>query len=95
MSYKLVFKEEAKKEWEKLNETIRAQLKKQLKNRLINPHVPSARLRGLVNFYKIKLRSAGYRLVYEVRDKELIVSVIAIGKRDRNSAYKNIIKRIQ
>jgi len=34
--------------------------------------------------YKIKLRSAGYRLVYQVRDGELVVSVIAVGKRERN-----------
>ena len=37
--------------------------------------------------YKIKLRSAGYRLVYEVRDRELIVVVVAVGKRERNAVY--------
>lgn len=48
-----------------------------------NPHVPSARLHGSQNRYKIKLWTVGYRLVYEVRDAELVVSVIAVGKRDR------------
>jgi mRNA interferase RelE/StbE len=33
---------------------------------------------------KIKLRGQGYRLVYQVRDNELVIVVIAVGKRDRN-----------
>jgi mRNA interferase RelE/StbE len=37
---------------------------------------------------KIKLRSAGYRLVYVVRQTELIVIVVAVGKRERNAVYK-------
>ena len=44
--------------------------------------------------YKIKLRRAGYRLVYQVRDKELMVSLIAVGKREKNQIYKAAMKRI-
>jgi mRNA-degrading endonuclease RelE of RelBE toxin-antitoxin system len=29
-----------------------------------------------------------YRLVYEVRDSQLIVVVAAVGKRERNAVYK-------
>jgi hypothetical protein len=39
------------------------------------------------------LRSIGYRLVYEVRDKEVIVVVVAVGRRDRNAVYKAAEKR--
>ena len=80
--YKLRFKEDADKEWKKLDSTVKSQFKKQLIKRLDNPHVPSAKLSAMSNCYKIKLRSAGYRLVYEVRDNELIVSVVAVGKRE-------------
>ena len=38
--------------------------------------------------YKIKLRNAGYRIVYQVKDHELIVLVVAVGKRERNEVYK-------
>jgi mRNA interferase RelE/StbE len=56
--------------------------------------VPSARLRGdLQNTYKIKLRDVGYRLVYEVIDQQLVVMVIAVGKRDHNEAYQSAVKR--
>ncbi len=44
--------------------------------------------------YKIKLRKAGYRLVYQVRDLEIIVSIVAVGKREKNSVYKIAAKRI-
>lgn len=94
MTYKLVFKQEAKKEWEKLDSTIKSQFKKKLIERLITPRIESSRLSGMQDCYKIKLRSAGYRLVYQVRDNELLISVVAIGKRDRNQVYKIAIKRV-
>lgn len=88
MSYKLVFKEEAKKEWDKLDSSVRSVFVKKLKERITQPRIESARLCGMNDCYKIKLRNAGYRLVYQVRDKELVVSVIAVGKRDKNTAYR-------
>lgn len=94
MTYKLVFKQEAKKEWDKLDSTIKSQFKKKLVERLENPRIESARLSGMQECYKIKLRSAGYRLVYQVRDSEVLVSVVAVGKRDRNQVYKIAIKRV-
>jgi len=54
----------------------------------VMPRIPQARLSGQQDRYKIKLRSVGYRLVYEVRDNELIVVVVAVGKRERNAVYK-------
>lgn len=94
MSYELRFKESALKEWRQLNAPVREQFKKKLAERLENPHVPSARLHGALNRYKIKLRSVGYRLVYEVRDNELVVSVIAVGKRERNAVYRDAARRL-
>lgn len=93
MSYELRFREEAKKEWDSLGATIRALFKKKLAERLDNPHVPASRLHRPTNRYKIKLRSAGYRLVYEVRDTELVVSVLAVGKRERNTIYRDAASR--
>lgn len=94
MTYKLTFKVEALKEWQSLDSTIKSQFKKKLAERLESPHIPSAKLSGMLNCYKIKLRSAGYRLVYEVRDAEIVVTVVAVGKRERNAVYKAAIKRI-
>jgi len=68
MSYSLEFKESALKEWRKLDSSLREQFKKRLAERLEEPRVESARLSGMPDCYMIKLRSTGYRLVYQVFD---------------------------
>ena len=94
MTYSLSFVESALKEWKKLSPTLRDQFKDKLRERLEQPHVPSARLHSLVNCYKIKLRSAGYRLVYQIDDKVVLVTVIAVGKRDKGLVYTAATKRL-
>ena len=93
MAYKLKFLPTALKEWKKLDGSIQAQFKKKLHERLDDPHVPASRLSGFENHYKIKLRVSGYRLVYEVIDQEICVLVIAVGKRDKNTIYKQAFRR--
>ena len=93
MNYELAFLDEALKEWRKLDAITRAQFKSKLAERLTHPKIPAARLSGAKERYKIKLRNAGYRLVYEVRDKELLVLVVAVGKRERNAVYLSAQKR--
>lgn len=94
MTYKLEFKEEALKEWGKLGSNVRTQFKKKLAERLEHPRIEASRLSGADNRYKIKLRQAGYRLVYEVNDDVITVVVVAVGKRERNAVYKQAAKRI-
>ena len=91
--YSLKFLPTALKEWKKLDSSIKNQLQKKLKERLLNPHVPASRLHGFENHYKIKLRASGYRLVYEIIEDEIIVMVIAVGKRDKNLVYLKASKR--
>lgn len=87
MSYELEFEEHALKEFKKLGAPLREQFKKTLKEILVNPHIPANRLSGMPDCYKIKLRSAGYRLVYQAIDEEVIVLVLAVGKRERSEVY--------
>lgn len=93
MTYRLKFKDEALKEWHKLDSTLREQFKKKLTEHVQAPRVPASKLSGHADRYKIKLKSNGYRLVYEVRDAEVVVVVIAIGKRERNAVYAVAAKR--
>lgn len=95
MSYKygLKFLPTALKEWKKLDSSIQSQLKKKLEERLQNPYVPASRLHGFESHYKIKLRSSGYRLVYEIIEDEIVVLVVAVGKRDKNLVYQKASKR--
>lgn len=88
MTYKLKFEKNALRAWGKLGDTVKAQFKKKLAERLENPHVPAARLSGgHPNRYKIKLKTVGYRLVYDVIDDEVVLLVLAVGKREKNAVY--------
>ena len=73
MPFELAFHPEALREWLQLTAGIREQFKNKLAERLIEPRIPASKLRGSSHLYKIKLRAAGLRLVYEVQDHEVIV----------------------
>lgn len=87
MTYKLAFNESALKEWKNWVIPYRNSLKK-LRERLENPRVPASQLHGRKDQYKIKLRGAGYRLVYSVEDEIITVTVIGVGKRENDAVYK-------
>jgi mRNA interferase RelE/StbE len=93
MSFELRFKVEALREWRRLDAVVRDQFKKKLSERLEHPRVPASKLFGHPDRYKIKLRGAGYRLVYEVRDAEVVMMVVAIGKREHKAVYKKADQR--
>ncbi|MFV0514943.1 MAG: type II toxin-antitoxin system RelE family toxin [Jhaorihella sp.] len=94
MTYRLEFLPSARREWRKLGSGLRTQFERKLAERLENPRVPGDRLRGSADIYKIKLRSAGYRLVYRVEDARITVIMIAIGKRERGAIYRAADKRM-
>lgn len=93
--YKLQFMPEALDEWRNLDGSVRINLKKLLAKRLDNPHVPGGELHGeLSGCYKIKLRQQGARLVYLVEDDHLIVTVVAVDKREDGVVYQSAIIRL-
>lgn len=93
MTYKLEFLPSARKEWDKLGHTLREQFKKKLVERLELPRISSDALHGMPDCYKIKLESAGYRLVYQVIEERVVVSVVAVGKRERSAVYDRAKQR--
>lgn len=95
MTYSLEFDARALKEWQKLGDTVRQQLKKKLAEVLLNPHIEANRLHSLPDCYKIKLRSSGYRLVYQVLDHEVVVFVVAVDRREREQAYRKAAERLK
>ena len=94
MTYSLVFKKSALKEWEKLASNIREIFKKHLLKRLENPCIPSAAISGGKDLYKIKLRQLGYRLDYSVFDQTVTVTVLGVGERDKNKVYELALARL-
>ena len=92
--YRLKFLPSALREWKKLPIPIKEQLRRKLKERLENPRTPANKLYCFSDVYKIKLRSSGYRLVYEVNDSEVTVLVIAVGKREKGKVYSKSKSRL-
>lgn len=82
MSYSIEILPSARREWKKLDRDIKQQAVRKLERLLENPRVPSARLSGMADCYKIKLRSKGYRIVYQVVDSRLVIVIVAAAKRD-------------
>lgn len=96
MTYEFDFLASALKEWNALEKSVRYRLHAKLVERLNAPRNPAHALGGnLHGCYKIKDSKSGMRLVYQIKDGELIILVIAIGKRERMAAYKEVARRIK
>lgn len=77
------------KTWQNRTRAIQEKIK-----RTPTPHIVTAQLSNdLAGCYKIKLRSAGYRLVYQVKDDVLVIVVIAVDKRE--TVYETAKDRLQ
>lgn len=94
MNYSLEFHPKALKEWNSLNQSIKIQFHKKLLERLGVPRIPKDKLSGFENVYKIKLKSVGYRMAYEVIDEKIVVRVITVGKRENDKVYNSLKNRI-
>ena len=93
--YSLKFLKPATSEWRALDSSIRNQIQRKLTKRLLNPHVPANLLSGeLAGLYRLKFRKGGIRLIYQVIDDQLLIIVIAIGKRANFDAYQAAIVRL-
>ena len=94
MIYKIKFTPISDKEWKKIDSTIKLQFKKKLEQIILNPRIPKNKLSGYKDIYKIKLRSPGFRLEYEVKDDQIVMLVLSVGKREDNIVYDNLKGRI-
>ncbi|WP_374405404.1 type II toxin-antitoxin system RelE/ParE family toxin [Pelagerythrobacter sp.] len=90
--YEVEFRPRAARAFEKLGHAEKRQFARKLDERRRNPHVPGDAFRGIPDAYLLKLRSSGLRLVYQVQDDVLVILVLAVGRRDREEAYKNAIR---
>lgn len=88
-AYELRFGKHALRQWERLDRSIKLQFARKLEKVMLNPHNPADKLHGFKDSYRLKLRSAGYRLGYRVHDAQVVVVVIAVGRRDKNKVYED------
>ena len=81
--YTLHFLNSAKKEFKKLDTISRKNIKEKLLLLTTNPDVLKANIKALKGEYKgkFRLRINQYRVVFQVKDDELIIIVVRIGHR--------------
>ena len=97
--YSYKFHPEAEKELEKLNRSVQILFTKTLKKILKSPELGidlgnrnNLNLSGLKKMYFDHKR---YRVVYQVLEEEILIHLIAIGKRDKMEVYEKAGERIE
>ena len=97
--YDYKFHPEAEKELAKLNRSVQILFTKTLKKILKSPelgldlgHKNNFNLTGLKKVYFDHKR---YRIVYRVVDEEVLIYLIAIGKRENMDVYKKASERVE
>ena len=95
--YDFKFYEEAEKDLAKLDNNIKKLFAKKLTQIIKNPEIGKdlgyKNNLNLVGLKKIYFDHKRYRIVYEIKNKEIIIHIIAIGKRDNMKVYKEASAR--
>ena len=81
--YKLLFLSSAKKEFKKLDFVVQKHIKEKLILLSTNPEVLKNNIKALKGEFKgkFRLRINQYRVIFQIKDDELIIAIIAIGHR--------------
>jgi len=98
MTYKITLKTEADEELEELSNRERILVFKQFKKIASSPELGKLlgnragyNLSGCRKMYADRKR---IRIVYTILDEQIVIEVIAIGKRDEMEVYKNAAERL-
>ena len=85
MPYTIKFTSHAARSFRKLSRDVQTRLSPSIESLKDNPRPPgSEKLKGADDAYRIRV--GDYRILYEVRDKELVVYIIEAGH--RREVYK-------
>lgn len=105
MMWHVDFYDKAKKEFDNLNDSPKAQVAKAILKVSKNPLPQSEggygkplgnkRSSKLAGCLKIKLKSIGLRVVYQVIRKDTVMKIIIISIRDDDAVYKEAENRIK
>ena len=97
--YDFKFYEEAEKDLSKLNNSVKKLFVKKLAQIINNPEIGkdlgNKNNLELAGLKKVYFDNKKYRIVYEVKEKEIIIHIIAIGKRDNMKVYKQAHARFE
>ena len=84
MPYAVEIKKDAKKALAKVPAKIRAQIQEKIEQLAQNPRFGSEKLEGFDS--RFRFRQGDYRVIFEIEDDRLVVTVIKVGR--RGAVYK-------
>lgn len=85
--YSVKYTKEAKRKIGRLDPSIRVTIKNAIESLLSNPYKGKPLSHELAGLYS--LRTSDYRIIYRIKEKQLIIIVISVGHR------KEIYKRLK
>lgn len=89
------FRPSAARAFKRLGTSDQRQILRKLEERRAGPRVPGDAVRGIPDAYRLKLRSSGIRVVYQVLDRTLLILVLSVGGREREEAYKDAERELR
>lgn len=97
MPYRVVLTIDATDDFRRLDGSLKPLVAKQLKkletSPLLGEHLGNKAGLDLTGYYKLYTAKKGVRIVYRIMEQEVIVEVVAIGKREDLAVYRTSLKR--
>ncbi len=98
MPYKVVLTAQATQDFRILDGSVKEQVARQLRKLetapLLGEHLGNRGGLDLTGYYKLYAARKAIRIVYRIVEMEVIVEVVAIGKREDFEVYREAFKRI-
>ncbi|MDH4153932.1 MAG: type II toxin-antitoxin system RelE/ParE family toxin [Nitrospira sp.] len=99
MQYNVVLTAEAAEDFRQLDGSLKAPVAKQLRKLESAPrlgeHLGNRGGLDLTGYYKLYAAKKSIRIVYRILDQEILVEVVAIGKREDLAVYQEALKRLK
>ncbi len=99
MTYKILFHPDAAREVASLDNRVRLLVLKQIKKLTFAPclgnELGSRQGIDLSGYRKLYADKKKIRIIYKIVDEQILVQIIAVGKRESLKVYKKAAKRIQ
>lgn len=99
MRYSVTLTADAADDFRRLDGSLKQPVAKQLKkletSPLLGEHLGNKAGLDLTGYYKLCVSKKSIRIVYRISEQEVIVEVVAIGKREDLAVYRTSRKRIR
>jgi mRNA interferase RelE/StbE len=98
LPYKVVLTADAAQDFRNLDKSVKDQVARQLKKLETSPelgeHLGRKGGLDLTGYYKLYAARKAIRIIYRIVELEVLVEVVAIGKREDMAVYREAVRRL-